>query len=242
MTSTRLNKKIADAGITSRRKAEQLILDGRVSVNDKTVTELATKVTDKDKVTVDGVVITKEEPVHLLYYKPTGEISASEDDKKRETVTDAFDDIDARLYPVGRLDYDTSGILLVTNDGEFTQLMTHPKYEMKKTYRAKIDGILLRHQQDEMRRGIKLDDGMTAPCELKVIRDKVGKDMIVEITIHEGRNRQVRRMFEHYGLKVNKLTRIRFDFLTLEGLKEGDYRYLKPHEVKKLISNAQQSR
>ncbi|WP_026866346.1 pseudouridine synthase [Jeotgalicoccus marinus] len=238
MTSTRINKKIADAGITSRRKADNLIEEGRVTINGKKITEPGIKVTDKDQVKVDGVIITKEEPVHILYYKPTGEISSAEDDKDRETVIDAFDDIDARLYPVGRLDYDTSGILLVTNDGEFTQHMTHPKYEMNKTYRVKIDGVLLRHQQDEMRRGIRLSDGKTAPCDLKVIRDKSGKDMILEISIHEGRNRQVRRMFEHFGLNVTKLTRIRFDFLTLEGLKEGDYRYLKPHEVKKLIANS----
>lgn len=238
MKTTRLNKKIADAGITSRRKADTLIEEGRVFVNDKLVTELGLQVTDKDRVTVDGIQLTKEEPVHILYYKPAGEISAAEDDKKRDTVIDVFHGIDARLYPVGRLDYDTSGLLLVTNDGEFTQHMTHPKFEMKKTYRVKTDGILLRHQQDEMRRGIRLDDGKTAPCDLKVIRDKGGKDMILEITIHEGRNRQVRRMFEHFGLNVTKLTRIYFDFLTLDGLKEGDYRFLKPHEVKKLIANS----
>lgn len=238
MKTTRLNKKIADSGVTSRRKADTLIEEGRVYVNDKLVTELGTQVTDKDKVTVDGVPLTKEEPIHILYYKPSGEISAVEDDKKRDTVVDVFHNIDARLYPVGRLDYDTSGLLLMTNDGEFTQHMTHPKYEMKKTYRVKIDGVLPRHQQEEMRQGIRLDDGITAPAEVTVVRDKTGTDMILEVTIHEGRNRQVKRMFEHYGLNVTKLTRTSFDFLTLDGLKEGDYRFLKPHEVKMLIANS----
>ena len=228
MEKVRLQKAIADSGVTSRRKAEQLITEGRVSVNGKVVAELGSKVTAGDRIEVDGVPLTAEEKVHILYYKPTGEISAVEDDRSRSTVTDAFKQMDVRLYPVGRLDYDTSGILLMTNDGEFTQYMTHPKFEMSKTYRVKINGILKRDQQKEMRKGIML----------KVIRDKKDRQMILELTIHEGRNRQVRRMFEHFGLEVLKLTRIKYDFLTLDGLAEGEYRFLKPHEVKKLIANA----
>lgn len=238
MEEIRLQKAIADSGVTSRRKAEQLITEGRVAVNGKIVSELGSKVTMSDKIEVDGVPVTKEEKVHILYYKPAGEISAVEDDRSRGTVTDAFKQMDARLYPVGRLDYDTSGILLMTNDGEFTQYMTHPKFEMSKTYRVKIDGILKRDQQKEMRKGITLEDGKTAPAGVKVIRDKKDRQMILELTIHEGKNRQVRRMFEHFGLEVIKLTRIRYDFLTLDGLAEGEYRFLKPHEVKKLIANA----
>ncbi|AKG74061.1 pseudouridine synthase [Salinicoccus halodurans] len=238
MEEIRLQKAIADSGVTSRRKAEQLITEGRVAVNGEIVSELGSKVTMSDKIEVDGVPVTKEEKVHILYYKPAGEISAVEDDRSRGTVTDAFKQMDARLYPVGRLDYDTSGILLMTNDGEFTQYMTHPKFEMSKTYRVKIDGILKRDQQKEMRKGITLEDGKTAPAGVKVIRDKKDRQMILELTIHEGKNRQVRRMFEHFGLEVIKLTRIRYDFLTLDGLAEGEYRFLKPHEVKKLIANA----
>lgn len=240
MEEIRLQKAIANSGVTSRRKAEQLIIEGRVAVNGEIISELGSKVTLSDKIEVDGVPVTSEEKVHILYYKPSGEISAVEDDRKRGTVTDAFKQMNLRLYPVGRLDYDTSGILIMTNDGEFTQYMTHPKYEMQKTYRVKIDGILKREQQKEMRKGILLEDGKTAPAGLKVIRDKKDRQMILELTIHEGRNRQVRRMFEHFDLEVIKLTRIRYDFLTLDGLAEGEYRFLKPHEVKKLIANAKE--
>ncbi|WP_370637543.1 pseudouridine synthase [Salinicoccus sp. ID82-1] len=238
MEEIRLQKAIANSGVASRRKAEVMITEGRVKVNDKTVTELGTKVKETDRVEVDGIPLSQEEKVHILYYKPTGEISAAEDDRSRRTVVDAFEQMDVRLYPVGRLDYDTSGILLMTNDGEFTQYMTHPKYEMSKTYRVKIDGILKREEQKQMRKGIPLEDGMTAPAGLKVIRDKNDRQMILELTIHEGRNRQVRRMFEYFGLRVVKLTRISYDFLNLNGLAEGEYRFLKPHEVKKLIANA----
>ncbi|WP_020008363.1 pseudouridine synthase [Salinicoccus albus] len=241
MEKVRLQKAISQAGVTSRRKAETMIAEGRVTVNGKTVTELGTKVASVDRIEVDGVPLTTEERVHILYYKPAGEISAVEDDRSRNTVTDAFKELDVRLYPVGRLDYDTSGILLLTNDGEFTQYMTHPKYKMRKTYRVKIDGILKREQQKEMRTGIMLDDGKTARAGLRVIRDKKDRQMILELTIHEGRNRQVRRMFEHFGLNVVKLTRIQYDFLNLNGLAEGEYRFLKPFEVKKLISNAKET-
>lgn len=238
MTEIRLQKAIANSGVTSRRKAEVLITEGRVSVNDEIVTELGTKVTRSDKIEVDGVLITKEDKVYILYYKPAGEISAVEDNRGRSTVTDLFTELGKRVYPVGRLDYDTSGILILTNDGEFTQYMTHPKYEVTKTYRVKVDGILKRHEQKQMESGIMLEDGKTAPSKVNVIRDKKNKNMILEVTLHEGRNRQVRRMFEHYGLKVLKLTRVNYDFLNLEGLGEGEYRYLKPHEVKKLVANA----
>lgn len=238
MEDIRLQKAIANSGVTSRRKAEQLITEGRVAVNGEIVSELGSKVSVSDKIEVDGVPVTTEEKVHILYYKPAGEISAVEDDRNRGTVTDAFKQMDVRLYPVGRLDYDTSGILIMTNDGGFTQYMTHPKYEMQKTYRVKVDGILKRDQQKEMRNGIKLEDGKTSPAGVKVIRDKKDRQMILELTIHEGKNRQVRRMFEHFGLNVIKLTRTRYDFLTLDGLAEGEYRFLKPHEIKKLIANA----
>lgn len=241
MEEVRLQKAIANSGVTSRRKAEVMIEEGRVKVNGKTVTELGTKVKQNDKIEVDGVPLSQEEKVYILYYKPAGEISTAEDERSRRTVVDAFERMDVRLYPVGRLDYDTSGILLMTNDGEFTQYMTHPKYEVRKTYRVKIDGILKREEQKQMRKGIPLEDGVTAPADVKVIRDKKDRQMILELTIHEGRNRQVRRMFEHFGLKVIKLTRISYDFLTLEGLGEGEYRFLKPHEVKKLIANAKAS-
>lgn len=240
MTQVRLNKKIADAGITSRRKAEQLILDGNVKVNGKVVKELATFVTNKDKVEVNGIEIENEEPLYILYHKPTGEISSVEDDKERKTVVDRFQGIDARLYPVGRLDYDTSGILLLTNDGEFTNYMTHPRYEVPKTYRVRVAGHLTKKQLNELETGIMLEDGKTTPARVEVIRDAESKDMIIELTIYEGRNRQVRRMIEYFGTEVKKLKRIGFDFLTIEGVPTGDYRFLTPHEVKKLVGHSKQ--
>lgn len=236
----RLQKAISNSGVTSRRKAEQLITDGRVSVNGSIITELGTKVTDNDKVEVDSIPLTKEEKAYILYYKPSGEISTVDDDNNRRTVTSKFAGLNLRIYPVGRLDYDTSGILLLTNDGEFTQYMTHPKFEVTKTYRVKVDGILKRHQQKEMAKGIQLEDGKTAPADIQVIRDKKDRNMILDVTIHEGRNRQVRRMFEHFDLDILKLTRIKYDFLNLDNLSEGEHRFLKPHEVKKLIANAKE--
>lgn len=194
--------------------------------------------TDSDKVEVDGIPLTKEEKVYILYYKPSGEISTVDDDNNRRTVTSKFAGLNLRIYPVGRLDYDTSGVLLLTNDGDFTQYMTHPKFEVTKTYRVKVDGILKRHQQKEMTKGIQLEDGMTAPADIEIIRDKKDRNMILDVTIHEGRNRQIRRMFEYFDLEVLKLTRTKYDFLNLDNLSEGEYRFLKPHEVKKLIANA----
>ena len=238
MSKVRLNKKIADAGITSRRKAEALILNGQVKVNDEVCKELATFVGPKDKVQVNGIEIENEEPIYILYHKPTGEVSTVEDDKDRRTVVDKFDHLNTRIYPVGRLDYDTSGILLLSNDGEFTNYMTHPRYEVEKTYRVKIDRNLSSEELKELEYGIMLEDGKTAPERVEIIRDKKSMDMIVQITIIEGRNHQVRRMFEYFGAEVKKLKRIGYDFLTIEGVPTGDYRFLTPHEVKKLIGHA----
>ncbi|MED4532249.1 23S rRNA pseudouridine(2605) synthase RluB [Metabacillus fastidiosus] len=231
----RLQKVIAHAGIASRRKAEQLIQEGKVKVNGKVVTELGTKVTDQDRVEVEGVPLEREEPVYLLLYKPTGVISAVKDDKNRKVVTDFFPYITQRIYPIGRLDYDTSGLLLLTNDGEFANILTHPRYEVEKTYVAKLKGIPLREQVKQLERGIQLEDGKTAPAKVKVLSiDKKKQTSIVEIKIREGRNRQVRRMFEAIGHQVQKLKREQLAFLDLKGLSTGDSRELTPHEVKQL--------
>ncbi|OUM87804.1 pseudouridine synthase, partial [Parageobacillus thermoglucosidasius] len=157
----RLQKVIARAGIASRRKAEQLILQGKVKVNGKIVTELGVKVGPRDKVEVDGIPVEKEEPVYYLFYKPRGVISSVKDDKGRKVVTDFFKDIDKRIYPVGRLDYDTSGILLLTNDGDFANLLMHPRYEIEKVYIAKVKKIPTREQLKQLEKGIMLEDGMT---------------------------------------------------------------------------------
>lgn len=231
----RLQKVIAHAGFASRRKAEQLILDGQVKVNGKIVRELGIKVSSTDKVEVNGIPVEREEPVYYLFYKPREVISSVKDDKGRKVVTDFLPDIKQRVYPVGRLDYHTSGLLLLTNDGEFANLLMHPRSEIEKVYVAKVKGIPAREKLRQLERGIKLEDGMTAPAKVKVLSvDKKKQTAIIEMTIHEGRNRQVRRMLEAIGHPVMKLKRERYGFLTLQGLNVGDMRELTPHEVKQL--------
>ncbi|RSD27298.1 23S rRNA pseudouridine(2605) synthase RluB [Mesobacillus subterraneus] len=231
----RLQKVIAHAGIASRRKAEELILQGRVKVNGTVVKELGRKVTPSDRVEVDGVQIEGEEPVYFLFYKPRGVISSVQDEKGRKVVTDFFETIEQRIYPVGRLDYDTSGLLLLTNDGEFANLLMHPSNEIDKVYVAKVKGIPSKEKLTSLARGVMLEDGKTAPARTKLLSvDKKKDTSIVEITIHEGRNRQVRRMFEAVGHPVLKLKREKYGFLTLSGLRTGEIRELTHHEVKQL--------
>ncbi|MEH7380841.1 pseudouridine synthase [Bacillus sp. JJ1533] len=231
----RLQKVIAHAGVASRRKAEELIVAGQVKVNGKVVKELGIKVGSNDKIEVSGIPLEREEPVYFLFYKPRSVISSVSDDKGRKVVTDFFPEIKARIYPVGRLDYDTSGLLLLTNDGEFANLLMHPKYEIEKVYVAKIKGIPAKEKLRQLERGVILEDGKTAPARVKLISmDKRKQTSIIEISIHEGRNRQVKRMFEAIGHQVMKLKRERFGFLTLQGLHTGEFRELLPHEVKQL--------
>ena len=231
----RLQKVLAQAGVASRRKSEKLMLDGLVKVNGKVVTELGTKVSRMDTIEVEGVQLTKETPVYYLLYKPRGYISTVDDEKGRKTVMDLVPEISQRVYPVGRLDYDTSGVLLLTNDGDFSYLMTHPKFEIKKKYVAKIKGIPTRENLKLLETGIELDDGSTAPARVKMTStDKKANIAIVEITIHEGRNRQVRRMFEAIECPVQKLKREEFANLTTHGLNAGESRELTRHELKQL--------
>ncbi|WP_442594635.1 23S rRNA pseudouridine(2605) synthase RluB [Neobacillus sp. D3-1R] len=238
----RLQKVIAHAGVTSRRKAEEWIKEGRVKVNGKVVTELGIKVSSNDKVEVNEIPIHREAPVYFLFYKPRGVISSVKDDKGRKVVTDFFPNYDKRIYPVGRLDYDTSGLLLLTNDGEFANLLIHPKHNIDKTYVAKVKGIPTRESLRKLEKGIKLEDGLTAPAKTKLLSvDKKKQTSIVEIVIHEGKNRQVRRMFDAIGHEVLKLKREKFAFLTLQGLRTGEIRELTPHEVKQLRTAAQKS-
>ena len=231
----RLQKVIAHAGIASRRKAEQLIEEGHVRVNGKVVKELGIKVSSSDKVEVDGIPLEREEPIYFMLYKPRGVISSVNDDKGRKVVTDFFPMIEQRIYPVGRLDYDTSGLLILTNDGEFANTLMHPSNQIDKVYVAKVKGIPTKEALKALERGVRLEDGKTAPAKVKMQTvDKKKQTAIVEITIHEGRNRQVRRMFEAVGNPVLKLKRERYGFLNLQGLKVGDARELSPHEVKQL--------
>lgn len=238
----RLQKVIAHAGFASRRKAEQLILDGQVSVNGSVVRELGIKVSQTDRVEVNGIPVEREEPIYFLFYKPRGVISSVKDDKGRKVVTDFLPHVKQRVYPVGRLDYDTSGLLLLTNDGEFANLLMHPKHEIEKSYVAKIKGIPSREKIRSLEKGIQLEDGKTAPAKVKVLSvDKKKQTAIMEVVIHEGRNRQVRRMLEAIGHPVIKLKRERYGFLTLQGLNVGDMRELNPHEVKQLHALANQN-
>ncbi|MDH5159987.1 23S rRNA pseudouridine(2605) synthase RluB [Heyndrickxia oleronia] len=236
----RLQKVIAHAGIASRRKAEELILEGKVKVNGKIVTELGSKVSSNDKVEVNEIPLERETKVYLLMYKPRGVISAVTDDKNRKVVTDFLPEIKERVYPVGRLDYDTSGLLILTNDGDFANLLMHPRYEIHKTYVAKVKGIPSKQMLRQLEKGIKLEDGMTAPAKAKLLSaDKKTQKSIIELTIHEGKNRQVRRMFEAIGHPVQKLKRERYAFLNLHGLNAGEVRELSPHEVKQLRALAE---
>lgn len=231
----RLQKVISRAGVASRRKAEELILEGKVKVNGQVVTELGTKVSDSDTVEVNGIKLEKEDKVYFLLYKPRGVISAVTDDKGRKTVVDLIKNVEQRIFPVGRLDYDTSGLILLTNDGEFSNLLTHPKYKIEKTYIARLKGVPTIENLKKLQRGIRLDDGKTAPAKVSMTSfDMKANKSICEVTIHEGRYRQVRRMFEAIGTPVMKLKREKFAFLDLGNLRPGEYRELTKHEVKLL--------
>lgn len=236
----RLQKVIAQSGVTSRRKAEGLITEGKVTVNGEVVKTLGTKVKRSDRIEVEGIPLENPDKVYILFHKPTRVITSVSDDKGRTVVTDFFPQLEERIFPVGRLDYETSGLLLLTNDGEFANHMTHPRYKVKKKYVAKLKGYLLREEVKQLEKGIMLEDGKTAPAVVKVkSQDREKNSTLVEITISEGRNRQVRRMFAHFGHEVVKLSRIEYGPLTLKGLNAGDARDLSPHEVKTLRNLAQ---
>ncbi|MEC1385828.1 pseudouridine synthase [Aerococcus viridans] len=235
----RLQKVIAHAGVASRRESEKLIAAGRVKVNGEVVRELGYKVSNNDRIEVDQVPIYKEEPVYYVFYKPIGVISAVKDDKDRKVVTDFFPGIEQRIYPVGRLDYNTSGLLLLTNDGEFANTLMHPRYEINKVYVAKVEGVITGEERKQLERGVEIDGVKTAPAQAKILSvDKDKKTTIIELVIHEGRNRQVRKMLEAVGHPVTKLKRERYGFLDLKGLKPGDSRTLLKHEIEELLANA----
>jgi 23S rRNA pseudouridine2605 synthase len=232
----RLQKVISQAGLASRRHAEALITAGRVSVNGKIVSELGAKVeTLRDVVTVDGKPLAAEKKFYVLLNKPRGIMTTLSDPEGRKTVSSLVADVPARLYPVGRLDYNTEGLLLLTNDGVVTHALTHPSHRIAKTYIAEVVGKPFEEKLDLLRVGVRLSDGMTAPAKIRLIEHDGEKNISkLEIIIYEGRNRQVRRMCELIGHPVNKLKRVKFAFLTLEGLRRGRYRHLQPEEVQEL--------
>ena len=231
----RLQKVMAHAGIDSRRKCEQLILDGRVSVNGQVVRELGVKVSGKDRIEVDGVPIYREEPRYILLYKPRGVISAVSDDKNRPVVLDYIQGIKERIYPIGRLDYDTTGLLLLTNDGTFANLLMHPRHQIDKVYIAKVKGIPNEDSLKRLAKGIVLDGKKTSRARAQLLsQNDQNQTAIVQLTIREGWNHQVKRMFEAVGHPVMKLKRERYGFLDLGNLQPSEWRELTAFEVSKL--------
>ena len=230
----RLQKVIAQKGFCSRRKAEELIEQGKVKVNGDIVTKMGMLVSLKDCIEIDGVLLKeKEVPCSFLFYKPKGVLSTALDDRGRKTVLDYFREEPIRLYPAGRLDQDTTGALILTNDGELSELITHPSGHLEKTYIATMKGNFSHSDKIQLEKGLRLEDGRTSPCKAKILEQNERQSK-VEITIHEGRKRQVKRMFDALGYKVMDLHRSSIGFLTLQGLKEGEYRLLTNEEVSKM--------
>jgi len=231
----RLQKFLAERGVCSRRAAEKLMQEGRVTVNGSIESILGAKIDpDLDEIRVDGVVVGEREQMrYILLYKPTGYICSVKDERGRRTVIDLLSGVSERIYPIGRLDYDTSGLLLLTNDGSLTERLLHPSHEVKKTYRAVVTGVPSAQEINRLRKGVRLSDGMTAPAEAKIIGTKQDS-ALVELRIHEGRNRQVRRMLEAVNHPVLHLKRVGFAFLNLDGLTPGAWRELTDSEIAKL--------
>lgn len=233
----RLQKVIAFYGYASRRKAEDLIRHGKVLVNGKVITELGTKVETNDIISIDGVIINKDvKHEYYLLNKPRQVISSVTDKEGRITVTDLIN-TDARIYPVGRLDYDTTGLIILTNDGDFANMLMHPSYEVEKTYVAKLNKILDKDDINKLKKGIVIDNRKVEIKRFKVRKkDNEKNTSIIELTIVEGRNHIVKRIFESMHIDVMKLSRVGYAFLTLDGLKSGEYRQLSIKEIKKLYA------
>lgn len=231
----RLQKVMARAGVASRRHCEKMIAGGKVKVDGKVVTAPGTRVDPaRQTIEVAGKEISLKPPgCYLLLYKPAGFVTTLHDPQGRKKVTDLLHGVSTRVYPAGRLDYDTEGLLLLTNDGELAHALTHPRYHVPKTYLAFVKGVPGPVAISRIREGLILEDGPTAPAKV-VLKGRKGDHALLEITIHEGRNRQVRRMCEHIGHPVLTLKRTRIGPLGLKGLKPGQYRFLTPDEIRKI--------
>lgn len=233
----RLQKIISLSGYCSRRKAEELISQGKVKVNGKTITEMGYKATLNDSILVEGKPLNSpEDKVYYILNKPRGVVTTSKDEMGRKTVLDLID-TNKRIYPVGRLDYDTTGLLILTNDGELTNILTHPKNNVEKVYVAKIKGLITKEDILKLCNGVFIDSKKTSKAKVKLLKiDKKNNNSIVELIIHEGKNHQVKKMFNAIGYDVIKLKRESIAFLTLDGIKSGEYRELSIKEVKLLYS------
>lgn len=236
----RLQKYLASCGVASRRMSEEIIKSGRVAVNGQIVTEMGVKIKiGTDKVTVDGKDVTpEEEHVYLMLNKPEGYVTTAHDPQGRPTVLDLVAEVPQRVFPIGRLDVDTEGLLFLTNDGELAYRLTHPKFAVTKVYHALVTGKPSEDKLDRMRNGLKLEDGMTKPCTVKVIRRYNHKTML-EITISEGRNRQVRRMCQAIGNPIIELERVKIENIELSQVKRGQYRKLTLEELAPLMYKVQ---
>ena len=227
---------MAECGVASRRKAEEMIAAGQVTVNGALVTEMGTQVQEGDEVRVNGQLIRPEgEKRYVIYYKPAGEVTTVSDPEGRACVLDHFRDYPVRLYPVGRLDYDSEGLLLLTNDGALTERLLHPSHQVDKTYLARVTASVSLDTVRKLRQGVMLDDHKTAPAKVRIIKQETFATVVL-VTIHEGRNRQVRRMFEAAGHQVLQLRRVRFGPLELSDLPRGQWRELNPEEIRKLMA------
>lgn len=235
----RLQKIMASCGVASRRASEELILNGHVTVNGKVIRELGFKASYSDDIRVDGNQIAKEDKVYYVLNKPTGYLTTAKDDRGRRTVMDLIEDIDLqnRIFPIGRLDYDSSGCLLLTNDGDLAQKLTKSANNNEKEYLVRVKGMLNNEILNQVRFGVTIDGRKTKRCKASIVDyDKEFNTTQVRMTITEGRNREIRKMFDTIGFEVKKLKRIRFATITCEGLGLGKYRPLKIHEVKTLYS------
>lgn len=227
----RLNKYIASAGICSRRKADELIENGNVKVNGAVVKTMGWQVEEDDVVEANGRVIeTANKKIYVVVNKPLGYITSMQDEKDRDTVADLVADIPQRLFPVGRLDYNTTGLLIMTNDGELTQTLTHPRHEVYKTYVAKVAGVISDSRLAKLRKGVDIGGFVTSPAKVRLVK-QMPRHAVVEISIREGKNRQVRKMFAAVGNKVQELHRTAIGEIRLGRLKEGHYRKLTKEEI-----------
>ena len=238
-TMERLQKAIAASGYTSRRKAEDLIRAGRVEVNGEVVNELGFKVKKGDLILIDGKTIEGENKVYYAFYKPKSCICSLNDELNRQTVVDYFEEVKERIYPVGRLDYDTTGLLFMSNDGEFANLMMHPSSHLEKVYEVTVSGLVTGETLHKLEKGIYLEGVKTIPCKIRVVgKDVEHKTTMLIIKLVEGKNRQVKKMFETMGHRVKRLHRSQIGLIDLKGLRPGEYRRLKPQEVKDLKAMA----
>lgn len=233
MPGTRLNKYIASSGICSRHKADELIEAGVVMVNGKKITELGFSVQPKDKVFVEGKLIHPVKHEYYRFYKPAGYITTSDDEKGRKTIYDLLPDALHKLKPVGRLDKDSTGLIILTNDGDLINELTHPSAKVPKLYRVSINGKISQNDIDKMYKGIEIEQGKTAYAQVDVLEID-NSSTTMEILLHQGLNRQIRKMFEFLGFEVVSLKRIQHATITLDGLKRGEFKPIKPRQIKEL--------